>query len=58
MLPRQKAPDPLDALDKDLEYVQAPCEKAAHMVLRHGDCNDDIVKLNARLGEMAELVGK
>ncbi|TLS28159.1 hypothetical protein PpBr36_00931 [Pyricularia pennisetigena] len=58
MLTTPQVPDAFDALDKGLDFVQATCEQAAHQFLRDGDCDEDIVKLKARLAETAELASK
>ncbi|TLD12304.1 uncharacterized protein PgNI_04097 [Pyricularia grisea] len=58
MLTTPQVPDAFDALDKGLDFVQATCEQAAHQFLRDGDCDEEIVKLKARLAETAELASK
>ncbi|KAF4996053.1 hypothetical protein FGRMN_4715 [Fusarium graminum] len=47
-------PDVYDNLDKGLEFVQSMCEHGAHQFLRDGDCNDEISKVQKRLGEVLE----
>ncbi|KAM0252184.1 hypothetical protein ACHAP5_001165 [Fusarium lateritium] len=48
-------PDVYDNLDKGLEFVQSMCEHGAHQFLRDGDCNDEISKVQKRLGEVLEM---
>ncbi|SPJ82414.1 uncharacterized protein FTOL_09819 [Fusarium torulosum] len=48
-------PDAYDNLDKGLEFVQSMCEHGAHQFLRDGDCNDEISKVQKRLGEVLEM---
>ncbi|KAF4956644.1 hypothetical protein FSARC_11522 [Fusarium sarcochroum] len=50
-----QAPDVYDNLDKGLEFVQSMCEHGAHQFLRDGDCNDEISKVQKRLGEVLEM---
>ncbi|KAI1258841.1 hypothetical protein F5Y18DRAFT_324358 [Xylariaceae sp. FL1019] len=47
-----------DKLDKGLEFVQGMCEHAAHQFLRDGDCNEEIVRIKARLVEVQEAAAK
>ncbi|SPJ80244.1 uncharacterized protein FTOL_08636 [Fusarium torulosum] len=48
-------PDVYDNLDKGLKFVQSMCEHGAHQFLRDGDCNDEISKVQKRLGEVLEM---
>ncbi|CVL08224.1 uncharacterized protein FMAN_14147 [Fusarium mangiferae] len=48
-------PDVYDKLDKGLEFVQSMCEHGAHQLLRDGDCNDEISKVQKRLTEVLEM---
>jgi hypothetical protein len=50
--------DVYDDLDKGLEFVQGMCERAAHQFLRDGDCDEEIVKIKARLEQTRELAAK
>ncbi|KAM0360245.1 hypothetical protein ACHAPK_011842, partial [Fusarium culmorum] len=49
------SPDVYDNLDKGLEFVQSMCEHGAHQLLRDGDCNDEISKVQTRLTEVLEM---
>lgn len=51
-------PDVYDNLDKGLDFVQSMCEHGAHQFLRDGDCNDEITKVQKRLGEVLEMARK
>ncbi|KAM0563724.1 hypothetical protein ACHAPJ_001456 [Fusarium lateritium] len=52
---KDQQPDVYDNLDKGLEFVQSMCEHGAHQFLRDGDCNDEISKVQKRLGEVLEM---
>ncbi|KAL2114772.1 hypothetical protein VUR80DRAFT_82 [Thermomyces stellatus] len=47
-----------DKLDKNLEYVQSMCERAAHQFLRDADCNEEITNISTRLAEAKDLAEK
>ncbi|RSL52788.1 hypothetical protein CEP51_014999 [Fusarium floridanum] len=53
--PNNGPPDVYDNLDKGLEFVQSMCEHGAHQLLRDGDCNDEISKVQKRLTEVLEM---
>lgn len=48
-------PDVYDELDKGLEYVQAQCEKAAHQILRDGNCSEEVENIKRKLAETKQL---
>ncbi|ROT42158.1 hypothetical protein SODALDRAFT_269440 [Sodiomyces alkalinus F11] len=50
--------DPFEDLDKKLESVQAMCEHAAHQFLRHGDCMEDVAKIQDQLSATKALADK
>ncbi|KAF4956623.1 hypothetical protein FSARC_11528 [Fusarium sarcochroum] len=52
---KDRQSDVYDNLDKGLEFVQSMCEHGAHQLLRDGDCNDEISKMQKRLGEVLEM---
>ncbi|KAK4074885.1 hypothetical protein Purlil1_12866 [Purpureocillium lilacinum] len=45
-------PDIYETLDKSLEFVQCTCEHGAHQFLRDADCEEEIKKIHARMGEV------
>lgn len=55
---KDQPPDIYDNLDKGLDFVQSMCEHGAHQFLRDGDCNDEITKVQKRLGEVLEMAKK
>lgn len=56
-LPNQ-APDVYDELDKALEFVQSTCEHGAHQFLRDAKCNEEVQKIQTRIGEVLEMAKK
>ena len=56
--PGGKEEDFYDKLDKNLEYVQSMCERAAHQFLRDGDCSEEINGISTRLADAKELADK
>ncbi|KAL5866378.1 hypothetical protein ACKVWC_011413 [Pyricularia oryzae] len=51
-------PDVLDALNKELDFVQSMCEQAAHRFLRDGNSDEEVSKLKKSLTETAKLAAK
>ncbi|KAH7124763.1 hypothetical protein EDB81DRAFT_890213 [Dactylonectria macrodidyma] len=51
-------PDVYDRLGKSLEIVQNICEYDANQVLRDGDCNDEITKVQEQLTEVLKEAGE
>lgn len=47
--------DIYNVLDKNLEFVQSTCEHGAHQFLREADCEEEIDKIRARMGEVLIL---
>lgn len=56
-LPNQ-TPDVYDELDKALEFVQSTCEHGAHQFLRDAKCNEEVQKIQKRIGEVLEMAKK
>lgn len=46
--------DIFDELDRNLEWCQSECEKAAHQFLREGECNSETAAIKQRLLEVNE----
>ncbi|KAH0496505.1 hypothetical protein TgHK011_003859 [Trichoderma gracile] len=53
-----QAPDVFDELDKALEFVQSTCEHGAHQFLRDAKCNEEVSKIQQRIGEVLEMAKK
>ncbi|KAL6861130.1 hypothetical protein J3F83DRAFT_747513 [Trichoderma novae-zelandiae] len=53
-----QAPDVFDELDKALEFVQSTCEHGAHQFLRDARCNDEVSKIQQRIGEVLDMAKK
>lgn len=54
----RQPPDIFETLDKSLDFIQCTCEHGAHQFLKSADCENDIGKIQARMGELIRVSTK